>query len=515
MGANYERTKKGILNSIVAVVVQVLSLLVGFFSRKIFLDYLGTEILGLNTTACSILNFLNLAEMGIENAIAFTLYKPLYEKDLVSIGEIIAIQGWFYRRVALIIIVGSLALMPFFPLIFTKMQLPMWYAYASYLVLLFSALLGYFVNYKQIILTADQKDYKFQISYRLTMILKVVFQMLSVKFLDHPYVWWLVWEAVFAIAASVNLNSTVYRNYPFLKRSFKVDSQLVRRYPDILTKIKQMFIHRMGFFVTTQALPILIYSFTTLSMVAIYGNYMVIVNSLSAVIVALFINLIAGVGNLRMENDKELMMKVFRELYTVRFALIVFCSIGLWFLSNPFITLWIGPDYLLEIKTLSIIIAIFFVSSISTGIDNFLYSFGMFQDIWVPIVRCFVFIILAFIIGKQYGLNGVLFASLIDILWVGFVWKPYFLFSSGLKIPFRNYLILFLKLFILSVVATSIVYLTIRMVKFGDVTSLNNFLIFAFSILLEFALLYFTLLFCCEKGMRSFITRLINSRRHA
>ena len=61
---SYSRTKKSLRNSAVALSLQVVTLLVGFFSRKIFLDYLGTEILGLNTTATSILNGLNLLELG-------------------------------------------------------------------------------------------------------------------------------------------------------------------------------------------------------------------------------------------------------------------------------------------------------------------------------------------------------------------------------------------------------------------------------------------------------------------
>ncbi|MBR6270249.1 MAG: sugar transporter, partial [Bacteroidales bacterium] len=103
-GGAYERTSKSLKNSQVAIVIQILSLIVGFISRKIFLDFLGTEILGLNTTATSILNFLNIAELGISSAIAVTLYKPIYDGDRKSIREIVALQGWLYKRVALFII---------------------------------------------------------------------------------------------------------------------------------------------------------------------------------------------------------------------------------------------------------------------------------------------------------------------------------------------------------------------------------------------------------------------------
>ena len=77
----YERTKNSLRNSIVAVSLQVISLLIGFWSRRIFLNHLGTEVLGLNTTATSLLGFLNLAELGIGSAIAVTLYKPIFDDD--------------------------------------------------------------------------------------------------------------------------------------------------------------------------------------------------------------------------------------------------------------------------------------------------------------------------------------------------------------------------------------------------------------------------------------------------
>ena len=75
------RTAKSLLNVKVALLFYFLNLVLQFFSRRMFLDYLGAEILGLNTTAQNLLGFLNLAELGVGSAVAYNLYKPLYDKD--------------------------------------------------------------------------------------------------------------------------------------------------------------------------------------------------------------------------------------------------------------------------------------------------------------------------------------------------------------------------------------------------------------------------------------------------
>ena len=182
-----------------------------FYSRKVFLNYLGTEILGLNTTATNLLQFLNLAELGISSAVGFTLFKPIHDQNYQTINELVTLQKHLYRRIAYIVIIGAGVLMAWFPWIFSKMQLPLWYAYGSFGVLLLSALLGYFVNYKQIVLTASQQDYKVQLSYKSVLLFKLLAQIIAVSYFKHGYVWWLVLEAVFAIISSVSLHITTIK----------------------------------------------------------------------------------------------------------------------------------------------------------------------------------------------------------------------------------------------------------------------------------------------------------------
>ena len=169
------RTSKSLKNAWVALFFYAINVIIGFWKRQVFFDYLGSEVLGLDTTASTLFSFLNLAELGIGSSVGYFLYRPMFLGDTVTMNKIVALQGWIYRRIAMIVMAGSAILMCFFPIIFAKIQLPLWYAYATFSVMLIGSMLGYFMNYRQCILAADQKGYKVT---QVTSSAAVVFQIL-------------------------------------------------------------------------------------------------------------------------------------------------------------------------------------------------------------------------------------------------------------------------------------------------------------------------------------------------
>ena len=102
------RVKKSLLNARVNLIFYFLTLILSFFSRKIFLDTLGADFVGLTGTLQNLLGFLNLAELGIGSAIGYVLYKPLFEHDEEKINEIISVFGYLYRWIGFIIFVNRL-----------------------------------------------------------------------------------------------------------------------------------------------------------------------------------------------------------------------------------------------------------------------------------------------------------------------------------------------------------------------------------------------------------------------
>lgn len=502
------RTTNALKNTRVAMILYVVEMILGFISRKVFIDYIGAEVLGLNTTANNLLQFLNLAELGISAAVAFTLYAPLAQNDEKTIKEILQVQGWLYRRVALIVMLGAAVLMMFFPWFFAKSDLPLWYSFASFGVLLYTSLLTYFFNYKQIILTASQQEYKVMLSYKSVIALKSVVQILAMWQLSDGYVWWLIIQVVFGTLATINLCRCVNREFPYLKNlSLKVPKSLRQKHSIIIVKIRQLFVHKFAAYILTQTSPLVIYGFTTLTMVAIYGNYMLIVFGITALLQAMFNSISAGVGDLVASKDDNRIWMVFKELFTSRFLIATGCCFCIYTFANSFIRLWIGADMLLDNSTLLVIVLIAYVSVFRTVVDSFINAYGIFGDVWAPVAESILNISLSIILGKFFGITGILSGVLISLVLIVCIWKPIYLFHWAMRRPLWQYL----KMYIVHIFALLLtVVMSIAILPLISLPDTNFFYwaINALTGFIVFIVIECGLLFLFTKEMRLFLSRM-------
>lgn len=504
------RTGRTIRNGQVSMLYYVINLLLGFYSRKIFIDYVGIDILGLNQTAQNLLGFLNIAELGIGGAVAFCLYSPIAHKETDLISEIIHVQGWLYRRVAYIIGIGAIILMVFFPLIFKDINLPLWYAYSSFGVFLYSSLLTYFVNYKQILFSASQLEYKITINYNFILIYKTIVQILALKYLPHPYVWWLIIQVIGSTSASWQLNRAIKKSFPFLKKAVVNEKELIKKYKIIITKTKQLFFHAVSGFALTQSSPLLIYAYVDLKMVAIYSNYMLIANCLRMIFNAVFSGITAGVGNLIAEGNMEKCISIYEELFSAKFLIIVTLLVSFYVSVNPFMAIWLGDNLYLKQSTILIIVVTLYIIMSETTTGSFKQAFGQYQDIWAPIAEAVLNIGLSILLGYYYGINGVLMGPLISLLIIISGWKPFFVFHYCMKVSYFRYIKMYLRHIIALAITLIIVFLLWEIL---NIDSPLNYFEWGITYLL-FTLIFFIVLsgslYLFTPGIRLFFYRLKN-----
>lgn len=502
------RIRKSLLNARVNLVFYILALLLSFFSRKMFLNYLGADFMGMTNTLYDLLEFLNLAELGIGSAIGYVLYKPLFDRNEPEIIKIISVLGYIYRRIGLIILCTGCVLSLFLPVIFPNNVFDLKVIFFTFYSYLASSLITYFANYKMTLLAADQKNYVTTAYFQTAMLAKTLLQMGIIYYTTNYYLWIFI-ELLSNIIRSIILNWKIKQVYPWLKSEVKQGKMLLKDYPEVIKYTKQLFVHKMAGFVHHHTIPLLIYAFVSLETVAFYGNYTIIINRISQLLNTVWGGTEAGVGNLIAEGDTKKIHRIFWELFSVRFLIAGVVSFAIFNLTEPFIALWLGEQYVLPRHILWLIILSAFIGYSRGVTEQFLFGYGLFNDTWAPITEVCINLTTAIIGGALWGLSGVLLGSIAGLSIIVGVWKPYFLFKCGLKIKFRYYLAGYFKqLFI--VIGTSVVcHYLLPTTLFAPQTSFTQWMIYAIVLILTYSILTLGLFYIAVPSIRSFLKRIL------
>lgn len=501
------RVSKSIKNAKVGAFFFILSIFIQFFSRKIFLEFLGDEFIGLTSTLRSVLGFLNLAELGIGTAVGYALYKPIFDKNHIEINKIIALLGILYKRIGLFILSAGVIVSLFFPLLFgdTEFSLVLiYYIFFSYLV---STLLTYFMNYHMMLLEADQKGYVVQVYFQSFNILRLLLQA-AIAYYSQNFYLWILMEVLFSIVFSIILRLKIKEHYPWLIINSNEKASIIKNYPDVIKKTKQLFIHKMGAFVKDGTDNILVYALVSLQSVAFFGNYQLIFIKLTGLIKITFAGTGAGVGNLIAEGNKDNIKKVFWEMMALQFFLAGFFSLAIYYLISPFITLWVGEKYILGDAIILLMIGNFFISLVRSPVQHFQNAYGLFSDIWAPAAEIILNLVISLIFGKLYGIAGIMLGTFTSLSVIVMLWKPYFLYSRGFKASVWNYwkgFIPLMAVFLLSVFIINFIYKT-----FLNQQSDNYFewIINALIISPLIILIYGSLMYISSQGFRDFYKRI-------
>src|SRR5690606_35092703 len=148
------------------------------------------------------------------------------------------------------------------------------------------------------------------------------------------------------------------------------------------------------------------------------------------------------------ENDSKKIDEIFWERMALRFLVGGFICINLYFLTEPFIVMWLGNQYIVDRWILLLMLINLFISQIRTPVEQFKNAYALFWDIWAPIVEVIINLMVSLIFGILWGIKGIMFGTLISLLVIVVFWKPYFLYRYGFKKGVQEYWMGFLKLLV-------------------------------------------------------------------
>lgn len=502
------RVSKSLKNAKIGAFFFLISIFAQFISRKIFLDFLGDEFIGLTSTLRSVLGFLNLAELGIGTAIGYALYKPLFSKDHNEINKIIALLGILYKRIGLFIFGAGLIISFFFPYFFGDTNFSLGLIYFAYFSFLSSTLLSYFFNYHMTLLEADQKGYVVQVYFQSLNIGRLIVQSIIAYYLQSFYAW-VIMEVIFSLILSIILRLKIRQHYPWLIINSKESAKIIKEYPEIITKTKQLFIHKMGSFVKDGTDNILVYALVNLQSVTFFGNYQLIFMNLISLIKVTFAGTGAGIGNLVAENNEKNIQKVFWEMMALQFFIAGFFSITIYYLIGPFIILWIGEEYILGELILLLLIGNFFISLIRSPVQHFQNAYGLFSDVWAPACEILLNLVVSYIFGKLWGISGIILGTFLSLSVIAMIWKPYFLYKRGFRISIWNYWKGVIPLFGVFIISAFLVsFIQNRFFSIEEVTFLSWGLS-GLKLSIVAVIIYGALLYVSSLGFRNVFKRIL------
>lgn len=501
-----ERVHRSIMNVKVGMLFYVLTLVLAFFSRKVFLDCLGAEFIGLTGMLMNIMSFLSVAELGVGTSIVFFLYKPLQQDDHEKINEVMSMLAFLYRCIGYIIGIGGVVISLFFPLWFNNLSTGLFLVYFAFFSFLASTMAGYIFNYRQLLVSANQKQYVVNAYFQTIGIVQSVVQILLAYFYRNLYLWVLV-GLIFTIIGCIVFNYRIKKEYPWLKISTKEGRQNLKKYPEVLRKTRQIFAQKIKDLILYRSDELLVGIFVSVEQVAFFGNYMIIINKMNFLTNILSDGMNAGVGNLIAEGNTSNTMKVFWELTAIRFLITGIIVFGLLMFIQPFIACWLGSEYILDDMIVYLLVFNIFIFLSRGVVEMYKGACGLFSDVWTAWTELFVNLAVTLATAPFLGIVGILLGKIVSVFFIAMFWRPYFLFKHGLHQEVSVYWKGMAPYYVLFAAFTILSVLLRQYVIESHCSSLLSLAALGLPVFAVLILAYFLLMFAITSGMKYFVAR--------
>lgn len=432
------RTKKSIINTGVLFVSQAIIVLLGFISRRVLIYSVGVEYLGINGLMTNILTIFSLAESGIGVAIGYSLYKPLAENNIELVKSLMRFYRTAYRVLACLTAVVGLAFYPALPIFLKGNTAPD--ANIIYFLFLGSSVCSYLWSYKTTLNSSDQNKYLYTIANTITQIMVLIVKVFILYYTKN-YIIYLCIELGSTLLKNIIFSFIMDKRYPYLKERNvkKLDHKMKS---ELFTNIKSLFLGKIGYIISQCSDNLVISSIVSVTAVGMYSNYTTLITSVSGFVTTFSSGVTASMGNLIASETKEKSYLVYKRIDFINYWLYTFAAIGLLCLTEPFVTIWLGKDFVMSRGILFVSIITFYLKGINSGIDIAKNAAGLYYpDRYVPIFEAILNLVLSIFLANKIGLLGVLVGTLVSFLVFSLWIKPYVVYRDVFQVPFKEYVL--------------------------------------------------------------------------
>lgn len=487
--AKIERTKNASRNIFFGIILKIYQILVPFLMRTAMIYLMGVQYLGLNSLFTSILQVLNLAELGVGSAMVYSMYKPIAEDDEITICALMKLYRTYYRVIGLVIAVVGCALTPFIPHLI-KSDVPAGInIYILYLLNLGATVLSYWLfAYKNSILQAHQRT---DVVSRVTLVTSTVQYglQIAVLWIFHNYYLYVIVALV--TQALTNITTAVCSNklYPQFKPKGDIPKEEVKQ---INQRIKDLFTAKLGGTITNSADTIVISAFLGLTQLAIYQNYYFIMNSICGFISVIFSSITAGIGNSFVTETKEKNYSDFNKFTFIICFILCICCCCFVSLYQPFMKMWVGEELMLGFEFVILFCVLFYCLELAMVWATIKDAAGIWhEDRFRPFIGSMVNLLLNLALIRYIGLYGIILSTVISYVLVSMPWLVHNIFSLIYKTSIKQYLKRIATYLFVTVLSSLIVYLICSIIRLEGIIGLCVYAVIGLFIPLLFQILIY------------------------
>lgn len=440
------RKQRTIRNVSAKLIANFLSVAMGFISRKIFLQFIGIEYLGLNGLLTSLLSMLGLLELGIGSAIYFSLFKPLATSNTEEVKSIMKLYRTLYKYIGFAVFGIGILLIPIIPYIINT-DISLISLRTIYLLFLLDSSLSYFLSYRRNIFSADQKDYVITNIDTWFQLIMFFIQLLVVIY-THNFIVYIIVRIILNLLKNIFVYRESNKVYHFLQDSSvkPLESHIKKT---IITNIKALFIINLSSYIVFGTDNLLLSIFVNLSAVAIYSNYSLIFGMVNSIFSTFIISSKASVGNYLVNKNVEDAHNLFKNMFFLNFLLTSYTSVALLIISNDFIKFWLGEGYTWSVLLIGVLVFNNYSRQILNTLGVFKDAAGLYNPYrlfkYLALFEGLVNLVVSIFLAKFMGLGaigiflGTALSTLVSTYSMPHVVYKY-IFSSNLKFFYKMYL---------------------------------------------------------------------------
>lgn len=413
------RSKQAIVNIIVVVVMQVLSLLYALVSKKIFLDNFSISAYGVIDLFGSFFRTLTLLELGFGTILVYNLYKPVANGDYETIKKQLSYFKTIYLVISLIIVIIAI-ICGFFIYDFFNIDLQdRILVYEIYILNIISVFVKYRCLHKISLLNASGYKYISNISYMIVDTIGFLAKIISLKVFGS--------ENLYILSLLVSPILSYLFEYIWVDRKYKLGKIKYASFCElkesgVFLQCKKYLYVIIYTLIFNSMDNIIISSKFSTDTIAYVTNYLTLFIIGRDFVVTLSSSLRGILANYYNQDVSELdFYKIFDILSSLNFLLCSIVSIGFYTLIDNFIILWIGDQYVIDDKLMIVLLIMTMIDAFFSSVDSvFVIKGYIFEQKWSLIASALTNLILTIVLINTVGLIGAYIATLIAliVIWV-------------------------------------------------------------------------------------------------